>query len=301
MQGASAPQPDIGGLTLSSPALDILAKCDDLVTKVTKGYAEYRFGENANLLYDFFWSDYCDWFVEASKSSIYGDDPEAKSGTLAVMDAVLHTFLRLLHPYMPHLTEELWQRLGFQGESLRNGVQSISFIRMPESGDLLKDLKNEGLSIARKETADLYESVSTVRNLRAEYNISTSKKIDFTIKQSMELAPEMAAVFSQLINAAEIKWQKAPRLPKGTPSALTPVGTIFMPLDGLIDVEAERARLSKEIVKLEADVAASLAKLANASFVDRAPAQVVEEHRTRVKEMGDKVRNLQKMLSALPT
>ncbi len=301
MQGPCAAEPSLQGHLLSDPAIELLARTEELIGTVRDGYENYRFGENANLLYDFFWNDYCDWFVEASKTSIYGEDLAAKNATLAVMDLVLHTFLRLLHPYMPHLTEELWHRLGFKAPGHRPGSDSISFAVMPEAKLLPADAPQEEIARARAATGALYEAVRGVRALRAEYGVPSNKKADLIVKISGEgPSDETRAVFAQLTNADGVKWQKAPRVKKGTPAFVGLLGTIHLPLEGLIDVEAERTRISKEMAKLEADIAASLAKLDNPGFVERAPAAVVEEHRVRVSQLGEKLRALRKALDNLP-
>ncbi len=300
LHGPSAAEPQVPVQISSEVCIDILARCDELIAQVRKGYREYRFGENAHLLYDFFWGDYCDWFVEAAKTHIFSEKPSVKQETLAVMDVVLHTFLRLLHPYMPHLTEEIWQRLGFRAYTHRANSRSISFAAMPEPGLLLAGQSAERVSEARKQTASLIEAVRAVRNLRASYSIATNKKVGFIVKCSEGIAPQGAAIFEQMVQAESLKWQKALRLKKGTPSALTPLGTVFMPLEGLLDVAAERTRLTKEMAKIGQDIAVSLAKLENPSFVERAPEPVVAEHKERVRLMGDKLRDLKKMLDNLP-
>jgi len=114
MQGPCNPTPDLSSHTLPDIALDVLAKFDAMHAAVREAYEGYRFHEVAGLLYDFFWGDYCDWFVEAAKPVLNGTDAATKAAILSVMDTVLSGFLRLLHPLMPHVTEELWARLGFR-------------------------------------------------------------------------------------------------------------------------------------------------------------------------------------------
>lgn len=282
-------------------ALDILSKLDYLISSVRAGYEEYKFGEVAHLLYDFFWGEYCDWFLEAAKPAIHSGDAQKKGEVLLVMDVVLHHFLRLLHPYMPHLTEELWQRLSFRAALQRKNINSISYTAFPESGILQRAGYDVGrINAARRNIADLQEAVRVTRNLRAEYNIPSNRKVEFILNADEDLPQDTLAVFCSLSGAEHLKRTKSPRLKKGTPSTLTPYGTVYLPLDGLVDVEAERTRLSKEIAKLESETAVSLAKLENRSFVERAPAHVVEEHRERVRQLGERVAKLRKMLDALP-
>src|SRR5437899_12745818 len=120
MHGPSAAQQKIDNAKLSIFSIEVLARLNETIDAIDSAYREYRFNEVAQRLYDFFWSDYCDWFVEAAKTEIFGADETKKKSALAVMDFVLSAFLRLLHPFMPHITEELWSLLGF-------GTNSIQF------------------------------------------------------------------------------------------------------------------------------------------------------------------------------
>ncbi len=301
MQGPSAEIPSLDGLTLSPFALVILDKLDALLAATERAYAEYRFHEIAHGLYEFFWGDYCDWFVEASKSAIYGEDAAARSTTLAVMDRVLHIFLRLLHPFMPHLSDELWQRLGFKCAMWRANTTSLSYAAMPKAGEALGSVSCDKaqMEAARRTVQNIYEAVSAARNLRAEYNISSSKKVRFVLKPAEGTEAGLLSVFAQLVNADPVVLEAAFSPPPGTPSALTALGTFFMPLAGLVDVDAERARLKKEIEKYEADLQATSRKLENPSFVERAPVDVVEEHRARFASLEQRIAKLREMLTAL--
>jgi valyl-tRNA synthetase len=300
MQGASAPRPSLDGHDLSPFSIDILKKLDALIETSERAYADFRFHEIAHALYEFFWSDYCDWYVEASKSAIYGDDPTAKASTLAVMDRVLHVFLRIAHPYMPHLTEELWDRLGFEADMLRENTRTLTYALMPEKGAALSGIKPNAIDKAAS-VESLYAAVGAARNLRAEYAIASSAKVAFVVKPSPELDPAMLPVFAQLANSDPVKIDAAFAPPSGTPSVLTALGTLFMPLEGLIDVAAERARLAKEIAKTESDLIATRKKLENPSFVERAPSEVVDEHRGRITAATERIGKLKEMLAALPS
>src|SRR5947199_9360378 len=125
MQGPSSAEPKIDTEQLSIYAVEVLARLNDTIDAIEAAYREYQFNTVAQRLYDFVWSDYCDWFVEAAKTDIFSEDEAKKKSALAVMDFVLSAILRLLHPFMPHLTEELWSLLGF-------GKESIQFAALPE-------------------------------------------------------------------------------------------------------------------------------------------------------------------------
>lgn len=301
MQGPSAASPKLDGHVLGPFALDILKKLDDLLATSARAYAEFRFHEIAHALYEFFWSDYCDWFVEASKSAIYGSDSASRVATLAVMDRVLHVFLRVLHPFMPFLSEELWDRLGFEADTLRTNTRALTYAVMPQPGDALAgaSVAVEDLATAQARVQALYSAVGAARNLRAEYNVGSSARVNFVLKPAENLDAGLLPVFAQLANAEPVTTDPAFAPPPGTPSALTALGTFFLPLTGLIDVDAERARLTKEIAKAEADISATVRKLENPSFVERAPAEIVEEHRGRLTTLSERVAKLREMMVAL--
>ena len=132
----------VENLTLSIYAIEVLARLNETIDAVETAYRQYEFSSVAQRLYDFFWSDYCDWFVEASKSDIFSDDESRKKSALAVMDVVLSSVLRLLHPFMPFVTEELWSLLGF-------GKDSIQFAAPPQAVELDSDIANKGRSYPR--------------------------------------------------------------------------------------------------------------------------------------------------------
>src|SRR5437899_10916368 len=171
MHGPSAAQQKIDNAKLSIFSIEVLARLNETIDAIDSAYREYRFNEVAQRLYDFFWSDYCDWFVEAAKTEIFGKDTERKKSALAVMDIVLSTFLRLLHPFMPHITEELWSVLG-----LGNG--SIQFA-LPPARTSLEDVD---LTPKRRLVRDIYEMVQAGRNLLAEAKLQSNRKIRFIFR-----------------------------------------------------------------------------------------------------------------------
>src|SRR5436190_19492169 len=154
MHGPSDPAPKIDNQLLSIYAVDVLARLNEAIDAIEAAHREYQFNSVAQQLYDFFWSDYCDWFVEAAKTDIFGEDEEKKKSALAVMDFALSAILRLLHPFMPHITEELWSLLGF-------GKDSIQFAPPPEK----LPLDNVDLTNIRRTVAALYDGVQVGRNL----------------------------------------------------------------------------------------------------------------------------------------
>jgi valyl-tRNA synthetase len=282
MHGASASEPKITNQLLSIYAVELLARLNETIDAIDAAYREYQFNVVAQRLYDFFWSDYCDWFVEAAKTDIFSDDEAKKKSALAVMDFVLSAFLRLLHPFMPHITEELWSLLGF-------GKESIQFAALPEK----VGLEDADLAKKRKLVSAIYEAVQAGRNLRAEGKIPSSKKTRFVLRTSGEtIVPEVATI-ARLLNAEEVNLVEDYKAQPGNPVAMTALGELYLVIAGA-DKEAEGRRLNKEIAKIEGELRTVESKLENKSFVDRAPATVVEEHRQRQKNFSEQLAKLRK-------
>ncbi len=274
--------------------IDILAKLDELAADLSRIYGDYRFGEIAARLYEFLWSEFCDKFLEAVKGDLRdGATAEARAATLSVFDTVMSRYLQLLHPYMPHVTEELSLRMGY--------IEEGSFLMsspLPEEG-VLAGLSGEEIAAEQAKAAAIYETAGRLRNLKTEYNVATRRDVRFVAKGAPEWLADEKGVLALLAGAAEIALDSSYEAPKGTPVSLTPVGEIYLPLEGLIDVAAEKARLSKEIAKIGQEVARSEAKLGNESFVARAPAEVVELEKSRLEEWRGKLVQLGEMLEAL--
>ncbi len=267
---------------------DIVAKLDVLVISLEKSYADYKFNEVAQLLYDFLWGEFCDKFLEAVKGDLKDSATEqARNTTLAVFDAVMARYLHLLHPYMPHITEELSARMGYvgQGEFLMN-----------------KEYATESL-LAKSEPAAahaelVYATAGRMRNLKAEYNVASRKDVKFIIIKAEKWIADEVDVLG-LLAGGEIEICESYDAPKGTPAAVTDVGEVYMPLEGLIDVDAEKKRLGKEILKIEKEVKKCEAKLGNKAFTDKAPAELVDREKARKDEWAQKLVQLQEMLASL--
>jgi valyl-tRNA synthetase len=297
MHGAPLPDADPEGLVLSSYAIDLLAKLDELIVKIAAAYENYRFNEVAQALYDFFWSDYCDWFVEAAKSDIFSEDPARKASVLAVMDYVLNRVLRLLHPFMPHITAELWERLGCMAPNHAGGSHLL-FAAVPEPSRFA-NLSHEKVRVARERVRAIYHSVRAARNLRAEYRVPSSRKVRFVLKAEPGWAEAELPTFARLTNAESVTLDPLFEAKRGVPRVLTELGELYLPLEGLIDIAAEQERLKKELAKVEAELATVRRKLSADSFVNHAPAAVVEEHRKRQRDWEEKLTQLQTMADAL--
>ena len=293
MQGAAEAEP--GEPTLY--AIDIVAKLEKLEEGMANALGNYAFNDAAQQLYQFFWSEFCDWYLEAVKGDFREDaEPARRASTLAVMDRVLERFLHLMHPYMPHITEELWEKLGCgkHGELLMNEA-------MPEEAASagLGISSEEAKEEAQRRVALIYESVSRVRNLKAEYNLAANRNVRLVAKSAEEWVEAEGGTLALLCGAKEVAFMPDFDPPKGTPVAVTPIGEVYLPLEGLVDVEAERARIDGEIAKVMKELAKSEGKLGNANFVERAKPEVVEKERERLREWQEKLAQLEELRGGL--
>src|SRR5207253_3660651 len=221
MHGPSASDPKIDNQLLSIYAVEVLARLNETIDSLDAGYREYQFNVVGQRLYDFFWSDYCDWFVEAAKTEIFGAHESRRKSALAVMDFVLSAFLRLLHPFMPHITEELWSLVGLAKDS-------IQFAPRPEK----VALEDADLAKKRELISAIYEAVQAGRNLRAEAKIPSSKKTRFVLRTPGEtIAPEVPTI-ARLLNAEEVNLMPDYKAQPGIPVAMTALGELYLVIVG---------------------------------------------------------------------
>ncbi len=268
----------------------ILAKLDQLSEEVEKSYADYRFSEVAQHLYNFFWGEYCDLFLEAIKGDFKADtDPETTRLTLGTIDLVLARFLATLHPFMPHITEELSTTMGYitEGFLMTTEVETSKVLAGHDPAE----------AIATAET--LYETASKLRNLKAEYNLATRKDISLKLKTNTPALAEHFPVLCILVGLEAISIENDYEAPKGTPASATELGEFYMPLDGLIDVEAEAKRLTSQIEKIDKELMKSEKKLSNEKFVANAKPEVVQVEKDRLEEWQTKKAQLEEMLAGL--
>ncbi|NBP24893.1 MAG: valine--tRNA ligase, partial [Proteobacteria bacterium] len=227
---------EINPALLTSDDRWILLRLDQAIREVTQAFAEYKFSDATTTLYRFFWNEYCDWYVEASKAAIYGGDEALKVNKVAVIDFVLGQLLRLFHPFLPFITEELWHGMGFAQDMPENqGGKTLMFALWPKP---LSDDEKEYFGL--DDTADAvaqakYDLVSLGRGLRRDCKIDPAKKIRFIVRPAGSLSAADAEVLKLLLNAealdvVDAAWTSE----RGTPVAANALGELFLPLAGLI-------------------------------------------------------------------
>ncbi|WP_034671933.1 valine--tRNA ligase [Ectobacillus panaciterrae] len=257
----------------------ILTRLNETIESVTKNLDKYELGEVGRALYNFIWDDFCDWYIEMAKLPLYGEDETAKKTTRSVLAYVLESTMKLLHPFMPFVTEEIWQHLPHEGES-------ITVAKWPTAREDLADSK------AAEEMHLLVEIIRSVRNIRAEVNTPLSKKIQLYIKAKDEAVLASLETNSSYIerfcNPSELVIATDVQAPEKAMTAVVTGAELFLPLEGLLNLDEEISRLEKELKKLDAEVERVQKKLGNEGFVKKAPAQVIEEERKKEQDYLEK-------------
>ena len=274
----------------------ILQGLAELTDSTAKNLEDHEFTAYAQGLYAFFWGDFCDWYVEASKARL--KDPALVENCLAVQDLVLRQFLLLLHPVAPFISEELWHLLGYGSEQ-----DFIQHHHTGSGGDLLRVLREHGIKLSASKVADvalLREFVATVRGLKSQANQATRRDAVITVVAKDAVARKLIEAnrekLAGLAGLAEIAFAADAG---GRTGALTSLGVVLLELSGNVDVAAEKVRLTKELAKLEQAVAAGEAKLGNEVFVSKAPAKILEGARNQLAEAKAKRDEIARMLASL--
>jgi len=282
----------------------ILLKLNAAIEEITDAFESYNFSIATQAIYRFFWSEYCDWYVEASKAILNAEggtgNAERKANTLAVIDFVLSHLLRLFHPFLPFVTEELWHGMGYSTDMPDDqGGKTIMNAPWPKPFEL-ELLTNWGLDDSHIEIAERrYELVRQGRNLKRQANLPANQKFKFVFKPAQEITPHDIEVMRLLLNAESLEPVQDYTPSRQTLTALTPAGELFLPLEGLVDVEAEKARLGKELKKIESEIEKVQAKLANPNFTQKVPAHVLDEHKQRLVDWQTKREQVQATLKVL--
>jgi valyl-tRNA synthetase len=282
----------------------ILSRLNKTAREVDEALASYQFHEAVQTLYHFFWDDFCDWYIELTKQDVTAEQSsQERSDARSRVITVLEQALRLLHPFMPYITEELWQRLPGIDEKLLHpaykGAEPTIMLASYPQGD--SDLIDEG---AESEMAAVIDLISRVRNIRSELNVKPGDRVRVLVGATDEKLREVFTAnrdqISRLARASELSINERLNAPRASARAVLAGGAeVAVPLEGLIDFEQERERLAREREKLQKEAAKLEAQLANPQFAERAPAEKVIEVRERLADIAQRTSALQQMAEAL--
>jgi len=266
----------------------IVSATAQAVADVTRGITDYKFNEAANSAYDFVWGTFCDWYLELAKPVLMGEDAVAKAETQASAAYVLDQILKLLHPFMPFVTEELWTETGKTGPGRDN---LLILTRWPDMNGLIDKQADE-------EMAWLIALVSGIRSVRTEMNVPAGAKIPLlVVGAGADTGTRIETHLPSLLRLARLESvDYTSDVPRGSAQIVLNEATFVLPLAGVIDIGAERLRLEKEIAKIDDDVEKTDRKLGNEQFVAKAPPEVIEEQRTR---RDDAMMRREKLVAAL--
>ena len=274
----------------------ILSRAKQMLDASERAINTYRFDVYANTVYEFVWHEYCDWYLELTKPLLWdeGADPELLRGTRHALLQVLDILLRAAHPIIPFITESIWREAA---PLIGNHGTTIMLQPFPESADLTADAEADAAIEWLKGV------IVGIRNIRGEANIKPSQSLNILFQdggnKDRQLAGETESLLKRLAKVEQIDWLAGDASPP--PNALALVGDlkVMVPLAGLIDVDAERARLTKEVDKKAADLERIERKLANKSFVEKAPAQVVEKEQGKAQALQEALATLREQLADL--
>ena len=280
---------DISRLNLQLSDRWILSRLQKAIRDTRKGLTEYKFNESAGTIYQFFWHELCDWYIEIIKPRLAASAEERKTAQ-SVLLYVMENSLRLLHPFMPFITEELWQQLPHKGES----------IMVAEYPVYNEALVNEDFE---REMILIMEISRGIRNIRSEMNISLAKKLDVILRtgdeKKLQMIERQNLYISELSRLKNLSVTRNGKEPKMAATAVVEDIEIFVLLEGVIDIQEERARLSRELEKINADVATLNKRLSNRDFINRAPKDVVEKDREKYQSLTVMAEKIQQNLLRL--
>jgi valyl-tRNA synthetase len=272
----------------------ILTRLKQTLGEVEQHFVTYRFDLLAQALYEFVWNEYCDWFLELSKPALNSDDGSAAASTRHTLLVVLETVLRALHPIVPFITEEIWQSV-----APKLGIQADGILQRawPKASDIPAD------EAATAEIEWFKNVLSGIRRIRAEMNIAPGKTIPLLLADGdasdRARAAKFAAQISFLARVEAPQWITSGADEPAAAAAVVGSLRVLIPLAGLIDLGAEKARLSKEIGKIESEIKKCENKLGNANFVANAPAEVVTQERQRIADWSTQLTALREQLQKL--
>ena len=282
--------PDVNAVTLADRW--ILSRYNQTVADVTRNLERFELGEAARMVYEFIWDEFCDWYIELAKGRLYNkEDHASRKAAQYVLHHILSNTLKLLHPFMPFITEAIWQSLPHQG-------LSIMTAGWPEEDDTLSSPQDEQLMNV------IMEVIKAVRNMRAEVNVPPGRKSEVILKIAVAGLKEQLEANSSYIRtlaAAEPVTMLAgtAATPENAMTAVASGVEIYLPLKGLIDVEKETARLNKELDTLDKELARLDGKLNNPGFTAKAPAEVIAKEKAKQAEYLEKQAAIKERLAYL--
>ena len=276
----------------SLPDKWIKAKLNESIEEVTRSLDEYRFNDASAAIYRFIWHEFCDWYLELSKPVFYGKvSPEQRQTTQRTLREVFKTMLQLLHPFMPFVTEELWQTLNGSDKD------SIMVSKFPVVNAAWED------KAAEKEMEMIMEIITSIRNIRGEMRIPPSQKLNVLISATDEKSKRIIETdrdyILNLANLESLKVEVNLVEPKGVATGVIGATRIFVPLAGIVDIAGEKTRLDKELAKVTKDLEQSSRKLANRDFLAKAAPEIIQNEREKLKDFQEKFASLEKALKKL--
>jgi valyl-tRNA synthetase len=280
----------------------ILGQLASTQDKIAHGFADFQFNTIAQSLYAFIWNDLCDWYVETSKAKL--QDPTKKETCLAIQDLCLRQALLLLHPLTPFITEELWYHLHFskdwQGEPTKGS--SIQYENPGDGQSLRAALAAKGIQInpaAQGQIGNIRETVTLVRALKAQFNLANNNNVALYYEADAESAQIIESYKDKLLRIIGAKTLEPKQGDDTTPATVTPLGTLHLDPGSAIDKEAETARLTKELAKLDKIIAGTQGRLSNKAFLDKAPENVIQGAQQQLADLQKDREDTQKLLDAL--
>jgi valyl-tRNA synthetase len=278
----------------------ILSRLNSVTKEVLAALTEYRFNDAASFLYHFIWHEYCDWYLEFSKPALnlHKGSPERKA-TQTVLAHVLETELRLLHPFMPFITEEIWQNLpeGVKEQGAGIRCESIMMAAFPTAEEKLID------ALIDQDMQMVMDLILAIRNIRGEMNIAPSMQIKAIVnvarRDMADHLDKAAGYVKTLSRLSELRIGEAEKKPKAAATGVIKNAEVYVPLEGIIDLTQERDRLQKEIAKISKDIEVFAIKLSNRNFVDKAPKEVVEKDTAKLEDFKVKREKLEQSLKML--
>ncbi|HUL43502.1 MAG TPA: valine--tRNA ligase, partial [Bacteroidota bacterium] len=284
---------DVAGLHCDLADRWILSRLHSTIEDLNKALDRFEINQATKILYEFIWHDFCDWYVEMIKARFYGDEPaDVKTILVARAISIFDQALRMLHPFMPFVTEELWQHL-----EERKPDASLIIAPFPVGEKKWIDKNTED------EMAFVQNTINSIRNVRGELAVPPSKEIELVVsfpdRSKEEILRKYGSYFQRLARVVKIGALNGGPKPKHAASAVVDGGEVFIPLEGLIDLDAERERIRKELTRVQGMVDGIEAKLANQSFVSKAPKEVVEKEREKLETFRATMLKLQNNLNHL--